>query len=106
MSVLRPRVLVATANALALTGSAAWSNSASGRPGPTKRPTDAPELLAQQPLARRQMLAGGAGVDGADRDFKQVALTSASARLPSDLQVGQCFQRPPLGLPWGPAGVG
>ena len=39
----------------------------------------AAQLLAQQPLARHELLAGGAGVDGADGDLEQVALERVQA---------------------------
>ena len=37
------------------------------------------QLVAQQSLARDEPLAGGAGVDGADRDLQQVALQRVQA---------------------------
>ena len=36
--------------------------------------TAAAQLLLEQPLPRHDVLAGGTGVDGADRDLEQVAL--------------------------------
>ena len=39
----------------------------------------AAQLLAQQPLARHEAVAGGARVDGADGDFEQVAFERVEA---------------------------